>query len=332
MSRTLAGLPIQEHDADRLADALRHEDPQVRSRARWAVIRLGDLVIERLPELLPGVKYRGLREDLLEEMALSRLGQAWRGWWRVLGEFDSHKSDEAARARVIQALGRYLSWENPSPERIEGVLGALSKGKALIDAAMQWRDPAAGVGPGEPPTATDKVRGAQWRLVMAYGGFETLIKTVLGLGAKDRPPDRGHFEQLVARSPLSAHPALAAPPRGIKSVDRWFEDAGNGGANGETIAANVESDQESHPLIEFLTMTNGDVKIFRRWFLQGEPVTNWVDALFLARAIRNATAHGALSASKAAELKLGDAIAVLTRDLSIVAAAIFETLAAGQPD
>mgnify|MGYP000913948199 FL=1 len=79
-------------------------------------------------------------------------------------------------------------------------------------------------------------------------------------------------------------------------------------------------------------MTNGDVKIFRRWFLQGESVSNWVDALFLARAIRNATAHGALSASKAAELKLGEAIAVLTRDLTLVAAAIFEVLAAGPAD
>ena len=152
MSRTLAGLPIQEDDAERLANALRHEDAQTRSRARWAVIRLGDVASGRLPELLPGAKYRGLREELLDEIALSRLGQAWRGWWRVLGSFDSHKGDEAARARVIQALGRYLNWDNPTPERIEGVLGALSKGKALIEAAMQWRDPSAGAAPGEPPS------------------------------------------------------------------------------------------------------------------------------------------------------------------------------------
>jgi hypothetical protein len=62
----------------------------------------------------------------------------------------------------------------------------------------------------------------------------------------------------------------------------------------------------------------GDRKMFQSWVLAKSPVEAWDKSILLAKALRNMSAQGALSASKVEELGLRQAFAVLPDHLSEV--------------
>src|SRR5207302_1819452 len=63
------------------------------------------------------------------------------------------------------------------------------------------------------------------------------------------------------------------------------------------------------------------------WMVKGKPIDCWAGAIKLSKALRDATAHGALSASKVLEWHLRDAFEELPARLGHLAAAALRQLA-----
>jgi hypothetical protein len=75
-----------------------------------------------------------------------------------------------------------------------------------------------------------------------------------------------------------------------------------------------------------LGLSETDANAVGKWLAEQQPACSWPSALQLAQAFRNATVHGALSASKVKEWKLRPAFRTLTDDLGSVTAAVLMKL------
>ncbi|MEH1832888.1 MAG: hypothetical protein V7L29_12595 [Nostoc sp.] len=60
--------------------------------------------------------------------------------------------------------------------------------------------------------------------------------------------------------------------------------------------------------------------------MKSQPVSNWVEAVRLAKALRNATAHGALSASKVKDWGLQKPLLALSDNLAEIVVAAMQKL------
>jgi hypothetical protein len=182
----------------------------------------------------------------------------------------------------------------------------------LVQAALCWEEPTVG-GTTEKRSDTDRRRGDQWRLVLAFSGFETLAKALLsqkgrgGIGVEA-------FRNLLVGCTLPEYVPLDVPEHRESLLEEWF---------------NTEAQDE---LLDFLGLDFGDAKITATWLIKREAMTTWVDGLCLAKALRNATVHGALSASKVVQWKLTRPIRRLVDDLGLVVGSVLDrlTLAEGR--
>ncbi len=174
------------------------------------------------------------------------------------------------------------------------------RGHELIAQARSWVEPSIGSG----KTAT--ARGAQWRLVMAYGGFELLAKSLAG--GKDGGLDEQSLRALIGRLSLPGFEPLAPPPIEKSTLKEWMDE------------------EDASDVLDFLKMENGDRKRFGAWLAKQKAVETWSDAVLLAKALRSATVHGALSPRKMEEWTLGKAISRLTDEIFRLDEAVFEVL------
>lgn len=226
------------------------------------------------------------------------LSAAWKGWLGLVKSKDDLTD-------LHPYLARFSSAHPDDPGYIKAVLGSLARGEALVAAATAWNEPHIG---GNKQTKADRARGDQWRLVMAYGGLETLIKTLLCFTGRGLGP--AEFRSFVLRA---APPSVNSPKvrRGRRELEDWLNRPGNGASN---------------PIIEFLGLERGDAAIIERWLITGDDITTWEDELRLAKALRNATAHGALTPSRAVKWGIVGAFEVLTLDIGRVATAAVQRL------
>ncbi|MCC3436817.1 MULTISPECIES: hypothetical protein [unclassified Microcoleus] len=97
------------------------------------------------------------------------LNGVWQDVWNVLEPDKSWLTDAAKRDCIQKKLSYFNSQHGNSPEHIDLVIKALSRGKALVQAAIEWHNPA--IGQSETRSANDKLRGHQWRLVIAGERF-----------------------------------------------------------------------------------------------------------------------------------------------------------------
>lgn len=247
------------------------------------------------------------------------LATAWKQWCDLVAKhgiaFGHQSRPPAVGSAGYQELRQRLQFfsdRHPiTPERLQAVLIALSKGKHLVEAALAWERPAVGAS----GNLTDRARGAQWRLVMAYGGFDILFDALLpGTDPFSHYAER--FKHFTACCELPPYDPLPAPNRQRADLVRWLESEARFG---------------KHSLLTFLNLRDGDAQKVYRWLVNGRPVNSWPRALLLAKALRNITAHGALSASKVKSWGLRSAFEVFTRDLATVATAALRRLAQEPP-
>ncbi len=177
------------------------------------------------------------------------------------------------------------------------LLQGISRGQALLKQSCAWSKPSAGRA-----SKLSELRGQQWRLVMAYAGFEIILKSLYG---KDHPGIE-EFRKLEASIEAVENLKPIAPPRLTKSIkEKWIAD---------------------EKLLKFLSFRNYDLKLFRRWMVDGSAVETLAEQLALAKALRNGTAHAALSANKCQQLKLSGTLERLPFVIDSAVDAIFCTL------
>ncbi len=241
------------------------------------------------------------------------LDVAWKQWCDFakdrsvyLGPYDQQRLASIEAYQAIHQRFLAFSGQHPDkPEHLHRVIVSLSKGTQLVKAAVAWEHASAG------PTATlsqklmSRARGEQWRLVMAHGGLETVIKALLCLCHRTKGPNAEETAAFAERcTPLPTYAPLAAPNPHRADLARWLE---TGAPNGE------------HPIIDFLKMQAGD-SAFKCWAVKGQSVDSWQAAIELAKALRHATAHGALSANKVCKWGLQDACETLSINLGEITA------------
>ncbi len=135
---------------------------------------------------------------------------------------------------------------------------------------------------------------------MAYGGFETTTKTLLKMGRGGLSP--GALSDFTNKCSLPTYTPLPSPKVARVNLDKWLNKP-PATPTGQTA------------LIDFLSLERGDAQIVEAWMVQSAEVSSWTDAVRLAKALRNATAHGALSATKVKQWGLENALVTLSDNL-----------------
>ena len=179
------------------------------------------------------------------------------------------------------------------------VLGII-RGHEMVAQAKLWAEPS--IGPGK----TAPARGRQWRLVMAYGGLELLIKSLSG--TKGNGLDEKILENLFGKLSLPTFEPLEPPAIDKSSLKEWIEE------------------EDASDVLDFLKMENGDRRRFDAWLTRQGAVATWGDGVLLAKALRSATAHGALSPTKITEWKLSETLTRLVDNIFRIDEACFEVL------
>ncbi|MBW4629852.1 MAG: hypothetical protein KME49_31165 [Brasilonema octagenarum HA4186-MV1] len=241
------------------------------------------------------------------EYLTTHLEDAWRDLWQVFGTRESWTSEKAKCKDIQQRLSYFNSLHSDDPDSIDDVIQALSRGFYLIKSALEWYEPAVGHKSTDQLNDIHKARGIQWRLVMAYNGFEMITNTLL-INEKYLTPET--IKSFTNKCHLPDYSSLNPPVATRVNLEKWL---------------NKPSLEKKSALADFLSVGNGDKTIIEEWIVKSTPVSTWVDAVRLTKAIRNATAHGALSPSKVNQWGLQKPLLTLSNNLGeIVVASILK--------
>jgi hypothetical protein len=97
-----------------------------------------------------------------------------------------------------------------------------------------------------------------------------------------------------------------------KSLERWLE---------------YEPSKGKEAVLGYLGLEyKGVLQAAKKWFVEGKDVETWIQAVELARAIRHATVHGALSANKVNEWGVTDVCLKLSEVLWQIINSIFDQI------
>jgi len=193
-----------------------------------------------------------------------------------------------------------LNHEFKDESQIGSYVHGIIRGRELLKNAREWSEPEIGQGP------SAIYRGLQWKLVMAYSVIELLVKSLTALGKGGLGP--AEVEALISKLTLPAFEPITSPSLEKQSIKAWIE----------------EMDQDA--VLDFLKTDKGDRNQIQSWLFDQKSCSSWTEALLLAKALRNCTAHGALSPTKVQEWGLAEAFKQLPQDLFKIDAAIFEVM------
>ncbi|HEU0074439.1 MAG TPA: hypothetical protein VFS30_10535 [Dehalococcoidia bacterium] len=193
---------------------------------------------------------------------------------------------------------------------MEHRLAAIAKGYALMRAAHLDFAPALGRNStARQPSPLDGVRGSQWRLVAAVAGFEIFLRGRIGREEKIWKLVEAALPMvsLAPPAPIARRRRSAAPqPR---TLERWLD---------------FPAASQKSRLADFLGLNKFEEPLLVNWLRGTSAVTEWVEHVAFATALRNVTAHGALSAKKVRDLRLRRPFDVLPTHLFEFAAASLE--------
>lgn len=224
------------------------------------------------------------------------------------GQMDFHQI--AVRLRQLPYL-QGLS----KPQDIQDSVALLAQGQALLHSALH--DPLKyHAMDGAKLTSARKARMAQWRLVMAFSGFETLSKGLIFPRRQDwRNPSFGDYirrmDITLGGGKATTLPPLPAPASDNQTQKRFFE------------ATHL---RPGGAMARLLNLNKHDIQLLGDWIGGETYLESWDDRLRLAKALRNCTVHGALSATKAANFGFIPAFKELTANIEKFTEAVFNQL------
>jgi hypothetical protein len=190
------------------------------------------------------------------------------------------------------------------PDDLRRKLVALYRGVPLVQSAVLWQEPIVG-NRSSRPTKTDRVRGFQWRLVIAYAGFEIAVKKLVDTAGSVNVR-LNNFANLVSKTAqLSCPPNLIPPSLTAHQRNSWL------GHN---------STAEGTCPTQFLETRGADEAAIERLLIHHQAIKDWSQLIQLSKALRNATVHGTLSATRARQWKLSEILQHLAKNLAILLA------------
>jgi hypothetical protein len=247
----------------------------------------------------------------LKTGAQAEFSTVWSQVWEINFKGDSWQSDPDQRNKIQQRLAYFNPNHPNSLEHIAQIYRALIRGVALTKTALYWHKPAIG----QTSTKVDKddrLRGSQWRLIIVYSGFEITTKALMN-----------HFEtkntwkviyEFVQKCELPDYEPLIPPqPKQRENLEKWLS-------------------KEEEAIAQFLGVNRTDAEAINGWIVQAEKITSWPEAVQLAKALRNASAHGFLLPNKIGQWGLEPGIKTLADNLGTILACGLKKLTEGIGD
>ncbi|AFZ56190.1 hypothetical protein H6G54_06795 [Anabaena cylindrica FACHB-243] len=234
-----------------------------------------------------------------------RFDKTIKSLWDKIGRFGSWTSDLEKRKYIHEKLQYFHATHSDDNEHITDIFMSLPSGYNLLKSALEWESPK--IGKESLPyklRETHIVRGIQWKLVIAHGGFETIAKTLMNDQNRGFHPST--IQQFIEKCDLPIYNSLK-PPIGTHKLDLWLN---------KPVAEN-----EHNAIITFLGLERGDATIIKNWIIESQEIDSWDKVVQLSKALRNATAHGALSATKVFDWDLVDKMEIITENLGEIAIA-----------
>jgi hypothetical protein len=219
-------------------------------------------------------------------------------WEQVLQPDNSWK-DNPKCGEIHQKLIHFNTTHSDNPEHIDKVIKCIIRGVRLTEEAINWYEPSIG---GKKRTVYHKSRGVQWRLVIAYIGFE--ITTKAFMNNFDGVLKSDIIETFIKLSDLPSYDPLTSPNADKKeNLKKWLE-------------------KDEDAIAEFLGIISKKDKILiKNWIAKSISISSWEEAVQLARTLRNASAHGFLSAKKVQDWQLKPGLSILADNLGEIMAA-----------
>lgn len=111
---------------------------------------------------------------------------------KVPGRLSVIKSIEKIGDREALACFRSLDPSSAlDKEGIRQAVGKMFRGATLLKHAMEWSDPIVGGG-----GKLDCIRGMQWRLVMAFSGYEQIENAIFGEKCHSKVPRKNTLARI----------------------------------------------------------------------------------------------------------------------------------------
>lgn len=235
----------------------------------------------------------------LEMSAQNNLSIVWSNAWQCNFEGESWKNNSGKRNDIQQRLSHFNSTHSNCLEHITKVFRALTRGVALTQTAINWYKPAIGQTK-KRPRNDDKLRGIQWRLVIAYTGFEITTKALMNYF--ETRTDSTIVRAFIQKCELPDYELLSPPqPKQRENLDKWMS-------------------KEEYAIARFLGVNRTDTKVIQDWLVKSNEITSWQNAVKLAKALRNASAHGFLLPNKIGQWELAPALETLADNLGTIVA------------
>jgi len=183
---------------------------------------------------------------------------------------------------------------------IRQAVGKMFRGAMLLKHALEWSSPSVGGG-----GKLDSIRGMQWRLVMAYGGYEQIENAIFGEKCHSKTPRKNTLSRIQLKH------RLPGPVLTQRTLDRI-----------------EERDQEAADLCEFLGIQKNKRDRFSDWLLgrAADEPCGTERAVFISAQLRHLVAHGALSAVRTKRLGLETAFEAAPLLLHEVAGRLLNTM------
>ncbi|MGK7944285.1 MAG: hypothetical protein AB4058_07435 [Microcystaceae cyanobacterium] len=236
------------------------------------------------------------------------LKQAWDQVWKQLIEPDNSWKNNPEKCSLIQQRLSHFNVNHLDTENhIDKTIKAITRGIPLIQSAIEWQDPRVGK---KSQNKFDRFRGSQWRLVIAYSGFEITVKALLLLKEKPLTPEL--IATFLKNINLPKYQELSYPnPRKNDNFKKWLN-------------------KENGSIAEFLGVRGADKKSINSWIFEQNTVETWLKSFQLAKALRNASAHGYLLPKKVKDWDLESGFSKLADDLGIIIAYALQQLIKSQ--
>lgn len=221
---------------------------------------------------------------------------------KIIYPDNSWKHNREKCSEIQKKLLYFNSSHLDTEEHIDKTIKAMTRGLPLIQSAIEWQEPRVGK---KSHNKFDRLRGNQWRLVIVYSGFEITVKALLN---SKTSLNSEIIEEFFEKCDLPNYKVMGSPnPHKRDNLDKWLQ-------------------KEEGKIADFLGVRGADIKIINFWIFNQNPIASWENSFQLAKALRNASAHGFLLPKKVKDWGLEKGLLKLADDLGVIIACALQKL------
>jgi hypothetical protein len=207
---------------------------------------------------------------------------------------------ELSHDELLSRFRRLDPARNGTDEEARQSIGKLFRGVTLLKHAQEWNAPSAGRA-----GKSAAIRGQQWRLVMAYSGYDQIENAIFGKNCHDKKSRKAALSKIQIKHHLLG-PVLTQ--RALDHIE--------------------QSDPTAGKLFDFLDIQKNKRDRFHDWLLgrTADEPCGTERAVFISAQLRHMVAHGALSADRTKKLGLETAFESAPLILHEIAGGLLEIL------